>query len=489
MLKLILPLLFLSSFAHAQDTNLIITGEKKYLNSSVLGEKRELWIHLPKGYKNQSMSYPVIYVIDGEGLFNMTQSLSERLSEANMAPEAIVVGVVNTNRNLNFTPVYSAKMGYGGGADAFMDFFRKELFSFVEKNYRTQAFRVLIGHSYGGLFAMNAFISDTNMFNATIAISPSMWFADGLMIKKTDAFFEKNKSLERILYVTLGDEGEEQAAGRIAEIIRYRQTQSLKWEYAASPDETHTSVPARSIYFGLKFIFSGLESKATIGIPGSAWMAGGMSMPFEVEDPTGKVFYTSDNTMPSSTSEKYTKPVVIRQPYVMTAATLLPYGFWSTPAICTTTVHDILKNSVPDHSPKKGITYAVYEGTWRKLPDFTKLKALEKGISDTISRNLTQRKDTFGILFSGYISIPADGMYLFDLSSDDGSILFVDGLEFINLDGNHGLMRKSFAAPLQKGFHRFELKYYDNTGNETLKLKVKKAGPDKWLDLPDAFWH
>lgn len=119
----------------------------------------------------------------------------------------IVVGIPNTNRTRDLAPtkgiphpfIDSAMIAASGGGEAFMEFMKKELIPHIEANYPTTPYRMLIGHSLGGITAMSALVNHTDLFNSYVSIDPSMWWSDQQLLKeiKGNANPEKykNKSL------------------------------------------------------------------------------------------------------------------------------------------------------------------------------------------------------------------------------------------------------------------------------------------------------
>ena len=99
-------------------------------------------------------------------------------------PELIVVGVPNTDRTRDLTPTRNASRPTGGsdpslrgsgGGDAFLAFLRDELIPTVDAAYRTTDYRILVGHSFGGLMSLHAFLSEPALFQAHLAIDPSVF--------------------------------------------------------------------------------------------------------------------------------------------------------------------------------------------------------------------------------------------------------------------------------------------------------------------------
>src|SRR5215470_10738502 len=140
-------LLIIASVAMAQPQ----TGTVKrfVMKSDVLGEERVILVRTPVGYETNKLSYPVLYMTDGDAHMDHTSSTIAFLSRNGRIPDLIVVGITNTDRTRDLTPVKSTDKRFpgGGGADNFLKFFETELIPHIEKEYRVQPYRILAGHS------------------------------------------------------------------------------------------------------------------------------------------------------------------------------------------------------------------------------------------------------------------------------------------------------------------------------------------------------
>ncbi|MEO0414039.1 MAG: PA14 domain-containing protein [Verrucomicrobiota bacterium] len=130
-----------------------------------------------------------------------------------------------------------------------------------------------------------------------------------------------------------------------------------------------------------------------------------------------------------------------------------------------------------NHPLFSDITYSIYEGkNWKKLPDFSKLEAKETGEIKTgkIDLDVAKKfKPSFGIVFEGNLTVPETDTFEFDLVSDDGSALIIDGENVILNDGIHPDKSVRKKEKLEKGNHTFKVLYFDGGGNRTLSLMSK----------------
>ncbi len=156
-----------------QEGSPLSIGTLRKLHSDILKEDRPLSVRAPSDYGRSRLSYPVIYLLYGdhtEGYFAETVFSLGSLEGGAEIPEFILVGVHNTDRYGNLLPVKSD--GSPGGADTFMDFLEKELFPFVEAEYRTKPYRLLIGPQAGATFGLYALARRPSLFNALILENP-----------------------------------------------------------------------------------------------------------------------------------------------------------------------------------------------------------------------------------------------------------------------------------------------------------------------------
>jgi predicted alpha/beta superfamily hydrolase len=201
------------------------------LPSKILAEQRDLLVRLPNNYQqNTGLNYPVLYLLDGQRNFNHAAGTLDLLNQSGMAQEMIIIAIKNTHRTRDLTPTYDEsynEWGISGGADNFLDFIEQELIPYVNRNYRTNDFKILSGHSLGGLLAAYTLQSRPQLFQAHFAFSPSLWWHDGVILKGAEEFFANTTELNSYLYVNLGNEsGDMQSAFK--QYTQLLKTNSLK---------------------------------------------------------------------------------------------------------------------------------------------------------------------------------------------------------------------------------------------------------------------
>jgi predicted alpha/beta superfamily hydrolase len=178
-----------------------LSGNFEYLRnfqSRILHNSRNIIIYLPPSYKsNKSTRYPVLYMHDGNNIFDATTAFGgvewevdetvQKLIQQGRLEEIIVVGIYNTmGRNEEYTPVFCPKHGGGKGKD-YLNFITKELMPVINTKFRTLTgpeHTGIMGSSLGGLISLYAAFEFPDFFGNAGVISPSLWWADRYMEKK-----------------------------------------------------------------------------------------------------------------------------------------------------------------------------------------------------------------------------------------------------------------------------------------------------------------
>lgn len=265
----LLPIALLGQTRNAD----VVIGKSYSIRSEVLGEQRNYAVYLPKGYDSKTAHpkpYPVIYLLDGEAHFHsvsgILDSKSSGINAAFSLPEMILVAIGNTDRERDLAPTRIDSVDgapHSGSSPAFLRFLKEELFVHIERTYRTMPYRILIGHSLGGLLAIHAMCAEPDMFDAYIAIDPTLWWEDRLYVRKLEAlsrmdFHRKTLFLAEANHPHLGDTVVHPAR-EYAEKLNEHKHQSLNWKHRYYENETHGTVPLIATYDGLHFIFDGYD--------------------------------------------------------------------------------------------------------------------------------------------------------------------------------------------------------------------------------------
>ena len=261
-LLLLIFLITQMAFAH-EITEIISLGQTLKMKSNVLSEERNIFIYLPEGYEESNQQYPVLFLLDGAVHFHHGTGIVQFLSANGLMPRLIVVAIPNTDRNRDFSPTVENGQVNSGGADHFLDFLQHELIPLIDAKYRTNPYRILFGHSLTGMFSVYTFITRPQLFSAYIAASPYLQYAENLVVKEAEEILSAQSVKGKVLYLTLGDEpAYMESIGKFTKILKKINAPGLYWKYDLMKQENHATVPHKTIYQGLEFIFSGWQIPA-----------------------------------------------------------------------------------------------------------------------------------------------------------------------------------------------------------------------------------
>lgn len=242
----------------AQTDNASITcGNYRKIYSNVLHEERILLISLPEDYGKSDKTYPVLFKLDGDKE-NFLQAFSAAFYLFDMtdnAPDPIIIGIENTDRNRDMLP--DQKANY------FIQFIHTELIPFVDRNYRTNGFRILCGQSLSSLFALYSFLEQPDIFDAYI-LGSFGFYKESLSVLFENEL-KRNSDIKSIgtkyIFVGNGKLDKNDPDGTITkrgdqflELLKQTVPSSVMMKCKVYEEEGH--VPYPTIYDGLKWIHS-----------------------------------------------------------------------------------------------------------------------------------------------------------------------------------------------------------------------------------------
>jgi predicted alpha/beta superfamily hydrolase len=273
----------------------ILGSEANMMASQHTGRTYRITISLPLGYasppgeswpfNNMPDQWPVVYVLDGNWYSGIVTDIIRPMRWCGSTTDAIVVGIgypeTNdtvaafresfTRRNADLTPVrdeveeQSMEEAHQrptptGDAGSFLKFIQHELVPMVEKEYRADPTRrILVGHSYGGLFGLFALFEAPDLFNTLIIGSPTLSYGNRFTFQREEAFAKERRKLPATVYLYVGDEeiveiGETALTDtiRLAAILQSRKYEGFSLVKQVFLDYNHCEVAAPGIHWGLK---------------------------------------------------------------------------------------------------------------------------------------------------------------------------------------------------------------------------------------------
>jgi len=279
---LIAFLVFLQWNAIGQNATPFSIGKTHKIHSKILKEDRSYILELPSSYETSKKNYPLLVLLDGEVSYHSHSGILNHMTQGGQIPEMIIVAIINTDRVRDYTPTkYLTNLNgssavdnhkTSGGSTKFLEFIEQELLLEIEKKYRTNAFKTVVGISHGGLLVGSAFLSKETSFNGFVSMDPSFWWDNQQVVKQLKKT-NLNQIKDKRIYVSTADKFED--FKRIPQVFKANSNShelfstSLK-NKGFSPskvaleyfkEENHWTVALMSLYNGMQFIYKDLKMK------------------------------------------------------------------------------------------------------------------------------------------------------------------------------------------------------------------------------------
>ena len=188
-----------------------------------------------------------------------------------------------------------------------------------------------------------------------------------------------------------------------------------------------------------------------------------ISVNISCKDKEAVIHYTTDNGIVSESSPVYTDPFEIS---VNTVVRAQAFRKDHKPSNASKVIYNFVD------PVKNGITYYLYRGEFTNLPDFSKLKPVEKGkVFQFELDKIDVPQNNFAIQYISTLVIEKEGNYEFATASNDGSKLYIDDKLLVDNDGEHGVREMSGSIFLSKGTHSVRVEYFQSGGSKALKVK------------------
>jgi uncharacterized protein len=290
-MKLVLFLLLIASLAaigaQTIKTRSLLLGETAIIYSAILNEHRKILIYPPEQYDETEPNktlYPVVYLFDGGAHFARGIDAIKQLRKVNEAfPQMMVVAIVNTDRPRDLTPSNYllgpngepiSEFKTSGGGEKFAVFIENELIPYVDSSYPTDPHKILMGHSLGGLAVLNMLLNHPLLFDAYVAIDPSMWWDEWKLLPETREALKQKKFNGKSLFLGIANTMPQgmnikdvrndtspatnhiRSVFALADILEHHSNDGLKWSYRYYDDHDHGSVTAKAAYDALEFLFA-----------------------------------------------------------------------------------------------------------------------------------------------------------------------------------------------------------------------------------------
>lgn len=249
-LQLLLLVIFASCANNSQAPDPIPLHESFKVLSKKVNEERTINVWTPSNYHKNVDSLPVMYMADGgikEDFPHIANTLAKLINENKIKP-IILVGIENTERRRDltgFTEIEKDKeiAPEVGGSANFRAFIKEELFPEINKRYRTTSEKSIIGESASGLFVVETFFLEPEMFDNYIAFDPSLWWNNHFLVRTAAERLAKLPSIEkRIWFACSNTEDISLYTKQLAEIFKTENRPTLKWNFSDEPNEQHGTI-------------------------------------------------------------------------------------------------------------------------------------------------------------------------------------------------------------------------------------------------------
>ncbi len=239
-------------------------GETFTIDSRIMGEQRRINVFVPTYYGEAFPTpLPVLYMPDGglsEDFLHLAGLVQVLSSNAGMRP-FILVGIQNTSRRRDMTgpttiPEDKKIAPVVGGSATFRAFIKDELMPAVRARYRTTEESAIIGESLAGLFAVETFFLEPDLFSTCIAIDPSLWWNDKSLIKSAPQRLQSPSSPPRSLFIASSSEpGILADAQQLTAVFSAHPSPTLHYTYIPFPAETHATIYHPAALQALRTLF------------------------------------------------------------------------------------------------------------------------------------------------------------------------------------------------------------------------------------------
>jgi lysophospholipase L1-like esterase len=222
-------------------------------------------------------------------------------------------------------------------------------------------------------------------------------------------------------------------------------------------------------------------------IPAGGPFLGQVAVRVECELKDAVLRYTLDGSVPTEKSPVYKTPLTVTGNIVLRVVAFMPDPILSVAAAFTKAT---LRPAQDLGLTEPGLAYAYFEAEPPdRLVDLSALTPVLTGVVETCSLDPKRRETNFGFRYTGFISVPRDGIYTFSTTSDDGSALLIGERRVVENGGFHAMVESMGTIALQAGRHPFSVTFVQGGGGYGLEVRWTGPGLAKQLIPAEAFSH
>jgi predicted alpha/beta superfamily hydrolase len=255
-------------------------GETLLFESKVLGERRVINVYVPPGYAApvaagagaEPARYPVLYMPDGglgEDFPHVVGAIDVSIKNAIIRP-VIVVGIENTERRRDLVGPSEVAADreaapHAGGADRFRAFLRDELKPMIAARYRVSGESAIIGESLAGLFVVETFLTEPELFDGYLAASPSVWWNAEALVRSASARLGALATARAasgglppvaIYLATADEQAMQDGVELLTSALQIQAPAGITWRYEPMPHEHHGTIFPTAALHGIRWLFA-----------------------------------------------------------------------------------------------------------------------------------------------------------------------------------------------------------------------------------------
>jgi uncharacterized protein len=203
----VIILVFLFTSCQKEVFDPALKKEEFAIQATANGATYNIKVGLPVDYNPTVKKYATMYVLDGEENFDFVSNKCKEISDKLGVTNVVVISIgYGRDRSIDYTP---AKTSTGTiGSLEFLNFIETQLIPKIQETYRVdteRSSRVILGHSFGGLFVANVFSTNNKLFGNYLMLSPSLWFDNLVALQFEKDNQSKNKDWAQLVFMGLGD--------------------------------------------------------------------------------------------------------------------------------------------------------------------------------------------------------------------------------------------------------------------------------------------
>ena len=243
--------------------------DERYLISSEVNCTFKLNICLPVSYNESEDIYPIMILTDAYSATGIAQSTFDCLTLSKTSPDVIVVGIdypytdftqLQRYRFRDMLPTHVEGYEPSGDADKFINFIEKELFPYIQNNYRVDTTDIAFyGHSAAGLLGSHILLEKPNLFNRYVIGSPGYYWDDNEMIKRIQGMDKVGGKSKIVIYSYIGGneyDGSLNNWNTFNNLLKEKISSQIHFKDQIYKDEGHYSVYPAAFSTAIKFIYS-----------------------------------------------------------------------------------------------------------------------------------------------------------------------------------------------------------------------------------------